>query len=320
MTKRVSIINFKGGVGKTTVAFQIGCLLTTIEKSRVLLVDVDHQSSLSITCLGGADWSSAVNSNTTIDEVFKHMTVLGAPIPGSSIIHHPGLPLSTKYSRLYIVPAALSLDETEIELTGSVTGDPIMSDWNKRTLICEWLQSNRVDESYDYVLFDCPPATKIVTQNALAASHSYIVPVIPDAVSIRGTPHLTNQMMGKIESKFNSLSLYLRSTHKLIVGTFVPKRKFAGIVVSRVRTTGGYSGYANDPTQHLASLERIYNHGEIMKPILEEGVGVSESNTKRLPVGEFENTQNIGKRGFPEMFKQLTIEFKRRIDSGVDYV
>jgi chromosome partitioning protein len=58
MAKRVSVINFKGGVGKTTLALQLAAGLTRFHGSRVLLVDVDHQSSLSIVCLSGANWAS----------------------------------------------------------------------------------------------------------------------------------------------------------------------------------------------------------------------------------------------------------------------
>jgi chromosome partitioning protein len=53
MAKRVSIINFKGGVGKTTLAFHLATgLARYYDGTRVLLIDVDHQSSLSILCLG----------------------------------------------------------------------------------------------------------------------------------------------------------------------------------------------------------------------------------------------------------------------------
>ena len=56
MAKRVSIINFKGGVGKTTLAFNLAAGLARYHGARVLLVDMDHQSSLSIVCLGSDVW------------------------------------------------------------------------------------------------------------------------------------------------------------------------------------------------------------------------------------------------------------------------
>jgi chromosome partitioning protein len=313
VAKRISIINFKGGVGKTTLAFEIGCKLSSLKENRVLLCDVDHQSSLSITCLGGKDWDSAVKTHKTIDQVFKHMSQ-GTPLPGLEIVHHPSGSLGRRYPRLDVVPSALSLDETEIDLTGSTTGNPVESEWRKRTLVCDWLERNAIDDKYDYVIFDCPPATKIVTQNALAASHGYVVPAIPDSVSIRGTPHLTNQMISKIEGQFSTLAGFLETKGKKIVSTYIPKREFLGIVIFRIKPAGSYSGWTNDATQHLTDLQRLYGR-QIIEPFIEEGVGVSESMTLRLPVYDFPTTQNIGKREFPRMFSEVTIALKKRIDA-----
>ena len=72
MAKRISVINFKGGVGKTTLAFHLATGLARYHDGRkVLLIDMDHQSSLSIICLGANQWGKAVQDKQTIDEVFR---------------------------------------------------------------------------------------------------------------------------------------------------------------------------------------------------------------------------------------------------------
>ncbi len=72
MAKRISVINFKGGVGKTTFAFQFAAGLARYhEGTRVLLVDMDHQSSLSIICLTAAQWVKIVKAERTVNAVFK---------------------------------------------------------------------------------------------------------------------------------------------------------------------------------------------------------------------------------------------------------
>lgn len=315
MSKRFSVINFKGGVGKTTLTFQMASRLSSINNKKVLICDVDHQSSLSITVLGGKNWDRTVKDHKTIDQIFTSMTKSSA-LPGKEIIHHAEGELGKIYPNLDIVPSALSLDETEIDLTGSVVGNPIESEWRKRTLICEWLSKNSIDKIYDYIVFDCPPATKIVTQNALAASHGYLVPTIPDAVSVRGTPHLTEQMMGKIEKQFTNLSEYLKTKGQNVVDTFVPHRAFIGIVITRIKTSGpSFTGYTLDASANLKALQKLYDENTFIKPMIEEGVGVSESLSRSLPVYDLKSEANISGRGFDKTFADLTVEIKRRVDS-----
>ena len=125
MAKRISIINFKGGVGKTTLTFNLGTGLACFHSARVLLVDMDHQSSLSIVCLGPDKWEKAVNSKQTVDEIFRPFVVQSIP-PGDEIVIKA--PVENIFgqnsyyhncSSMDIVPANLSLDDTEIELTAS---------------------------------------------------------------------------------------------------------------------------------------------------------------------------------------------------------
>ena len=197
MAKRISVINFKGGVGKTTFAFQFGAGLVRYHKARVLLIDMDHQSSLSIVCLTAPKWSKIVEAKLTVNEVFKPFIGQSNSFPDKKIIEHKAIKrisYSTDYDALDLVPASLQLDDTEIDLTASHHGNAIHSEWDKRTLICRWLEEADVDKEYDYIIFDCPPATKIVSQNAIAASHGYIIPVVPEAVMERGAPHLVGMV------------------------------------------------------------------------------------------------------------------------------
>ncbi|MDG6988275.1 MAG: ParA family protein [Nitrososphaerota archaeon] len=315
MVKRFSIINFKGGVGKTTLAFNVACKLSKTDGSRVLLCDVDHQSSLSIVCMRRRKWDEAVEQHKTINRVFTHMTKSGQPMPGREIIHKPHPGLERLYPTLDIVPSELALDETEIDLSGTTVGNAVESDWRRRTLICEWLETNGIHRDYEYIIFDCPPATKIVTQNALAASHGYLVPTIPDAVSVRGTPHLTNQMMSKIEDQLRDYSGLLRTKGYKLVSTYVPTRAFIGIVITRIQTSRGASGWTNDATENLAALRGQYPGNEIIEPLIKDGVGVSESLTRGFPVYHYPREQNIGGQGFPRVFSEVTAEIKRRVDA-----
>ena len=313
MAKRVSIINFKGGVGKTTLAFHLATGLAKYHGgSRVLLVDVDHQSSLSIVCLGGERWQETSSRNQNVDKVFRHFTT-SSPLPGQEIIvqnplagkYHPGY----GYSTLDLVPSTLDLDDTEIELASTLRGNPIASEWDKRTLLCRWIDDSNIDNSYDYVIFDCPPATKIVSQNAIAASHGYVVPVVPEAVMQLGTPHLIRMIENGIDRRIDALRGFGNPTD-----IYVSPTVHIGIVITRIRTSGSYSGYTNDHTQQLESLQQTWRE-QLILPYIEDGVGVSECLAEGVPVYDRPNSQNVGGRGFPDMFHELVGVLKQRIDA-----
>lgn len=311
MTKRISIINFKGGVGKTALAFHLATGLARYHKEPVLLVDVDHQSSLSLTILKPEQWKRAVEDGKTLNAVFEHFTNPGTQVPGKEIIYKK--PYGYRYQKLDLVPATLQLDETELELTATTMGSAVESEWNKRTLLCKWIEKNKIDKDYSYIIFDCPPATKIVTQNAIAASHAYVIPVIPDAVSTRGIPHLIGRMFGKIDEKLAGLAKYLKAEGKKLVTTYVAGTQLAAIVVYKIKTSGGYSGYTTDHTQHLNIIQKRYGK-YIIKPYVVEGVGVPECMTRGYPVYDFPNTQNVRTGNFVECFTKITEKIKRCVD------
>ena len=315
MAKRISIINFKGGVGKTTLAFHLGTGLARLdENSRVLLVDMDHQSSLSIVCLGSKKWKESVHRQKTIDQVFRPFIGQESDLPKDEIVvknpMRKTMYIRNPYRTLDIAPASLELDNTEIELTASHHGNPIHSEWNKRTLVCRWLEETELDSSYDYILFDCAPATKIVSQNAIAASHGYILPVVPEAVMERGAPHLYQMMKAGIDEYLKTLST-LGTKREL----HVPDTELVGLVITRIQTSGrAYSGYTNDHTQHLISLQK-YWRDRLVRPYIVQGTGLSQALAEGVPVYERENTQNIGGRHLHTQYANLTLALKERIDA-----
>lgn len=308
VAKRVSIINFKGGVGKTTLAFHLAAGLSRFHGSRVLLVDMDHQSSLSIVCLGANGWKAVAQSGQTVTGIFQKF--LGAALPRTEIVHDSSFGEHGLYSLLVrIVPASLELDDTEIALTSSHLGETSQTPWNKRTLMCRWLEETGLDNEYDYIVFDCAPATKIVTQNAIAASHGYVVPVVPEAVMERGAPHLCSMMQSGIDRNLQNWAVSGE-----VSSMFVPETELVGLVVTRIQVAGNaWSGYTNDHTQHLRALERRWGD-KLVKPYIKQGAGVGEAMSRRFPVYDLGSSRNVGGRGIDKQFEQLTAVLKDRID------
>lgn len=309
MAKRISLINFKGGVGKTTLAFEFAAGLARYHDVRILLVDMDHQSSLSLICLRGKRWERAVTENATTTEIFKPFIGQKSSMPGREIIIQDPLE-DNKYKTMDLAPASLQLDDVEIELTASHHGNAIQSEWDKRTLVCRWIEETSLDDDYDYIIFDCPPATKIVSQNAIAASHGYIIPVVPEAVMERGAPHLSEIVKTGIDTRLKALAAMgsARPVH-------VPDTALVGLVITRIMTHGpAWSGYTDDHTQHLGSLQRHWGD-RLVKPYIVNGTGVSQSLADGVPVYDRGGTQNIGRRGIHRMYRKLTAELKGLIDA-----
>lgn len=317
--KRVSIVNFKGGVGKTTLALHLATGLTSFYDKDVLLIDVDHQSTLSLVCLKDDKWRELDDAGKTINAIFQHFVNQNAPLPGKEIIYKGPYrwdsPYRQPYPKLDIISSTLKLDETELDLSSTTVGNPIESEWAKRTLICKWMDKNRIYEDYDYIIFDCPPATKLVTQNAIAASHGFIIPAIPDTVSTRGIPHLTGRVFTKIDKKFEGLAQYLSTKGYSIESSYVPSTKLVGIVISMIKRSGpSYSGYTSGHTTHLHNLQGDYPQ-DIIEPYIVDGVGVPEALGYGSPVYLLQDQPNIKNRGFPDIFRRITDELKKRIDA-----
>ena len=308
MAKRISIINFKGGVGKTTLAFHIGTGLSWLHDANVLLVDMDHQSSLSILCLGPTDWEQAVSQGHIVDEIFRPFVGGQFGLPNDEIITaSPMRRRDSDYNNMDIVAASLQLDDIEIELTASHQGNAIHSEWNKRTLMCRWIEESGVDEKYDYIVFDCPPATKIVSQNAIAASHGYLVPVIPEAVMERGAPHLRDMMRTGIDMRLSALAPMGERRE-----AYVEETRLLGLVITRIQRASG--GYTNDHRRHLRSLQTRWG-SSLMTPYILQGTGVSEALADGVPVYNRYYTQNVGKRRIDDQYIELVNEIKDRVDA-----
>ena len=269
---------------------------------------MDHQSSLSILCLKDAGWQKAVAENRTVDEIFMPFVNQTSSLPGDEIIiNAPMRNVDPIYDLMDIVPASLHLDDTEIELTASHQGNPIQSEWNKLTLMCRWIEETGIDDDYDCIIFDCPPATKIVSQNAIATSHGYIIPVVPEAVMERGAPHLYEMMKSRIDARLKVFSL--RGEQRL---AYVPETKLVGLVVTRIQIARG--GYTIDHRQHLSSMERHWGD-MLIGPYIPQGTGVSQSLADGVPVYNRVRDPNIGKREIEQYFYELLNNIIGRINS-----
>jgi chromosome partitioning protein len=313
--KTISVINFKGGVGKTTLSYHLAAFLA--RRSRVLLIDVDHQSSLSIVVLGPTLWDKCVKGQLTINRVFESFCNRKIPMPKDEIVIKNPIGERDKtaqdfYPNLDFVSAQFELDDTEIDLASTNYGNANLSDWEKRTLLANWLDSIKAQDVYDYVIFDCPPATKIVSQNALAASHCYVIPVIPDDLSSRGVTHFRNLVQTKIDGKLDYLKTSARVSENDTPKAFVAKTQLAGIVAFLVKHAGrARSGYTNIHTEQLKALQRQWKN-ELIPTVGKNKIGVPEAVNAGWPVWNWQ-AANVTP-AVEKMMTDICTELKDRID------
>jgi chromosome partitioning protein len=298
MAIKVSIINFKGGVGKTTLAFHLAAFLAgPVEKpKRVLMVDLDHQSSLSIIVLRSAIWEDRLKRGRTSNRIFEAFCNRKVKTPGAEIItknpFHERDPRYNFYPKLDLLPAQFELDDTEIELASTTIGGATSSEWAKRTLMAEWLDQIEAESKYDYVIFDCPPATKLVSQNAIASSDYFVVPVIPDDLSTRGLEHF----LGLVTNKINGKLEYLRAAAPIAEGdvpkNYVKTTKLAAIVPYMAKSAGrAASGLTNLHTRHIQTLNADWDEA-VVSPV-KHMTGIPESLADGWPAWKHWGTQNI---------------------------
>ena len=147
----ISFANQKGGVGKTTTVSEVGENLARVYNKKVLMIDIDPQSSLTTL---KSNMSKILHDNKkTISDVMMKKTDLIDVI----------LPIK---QNLDLAPSTLFLSDVELNLVSATMREIVLQK-----------AINKIKSCYDYVLIDCPPSRGLLTVNALAASNYVIIPV-----------------------------------------------------------------------------------------------------------------------------------------------
>ena len=170
----LSMVNQKGGVGKTTSTINLGACLAE-QGRKVLLVDLDPQGALS----AGLGVSHDEEQVTVYDLLFDNTASIHAAIKHSNV------------SGLDLVPANIDLSAAEIQLVNEVGREHTLA----RAL-------RPVRNEYDIIIIDCGPSLGLLTVNALACSHGVIIPMECEYFSLRGLALLTDTVE-KVRDRIN---------------------------------------------------------------------------------------------------------------------
>jgi len=177
--KIYTIVNQKGGVGKTTTAINLGAYLGYFGQ-RALIVDIDPQANAT-SCLG-------INKNEITGGTYD--VLIGAQPILSQILHNPRFKLS-------LLPSSPALSGAEIELI------EINQRERKLRKVLEPVRFR-----YDYILVDCPPSLGLLTVNGLvAALDGVLIPVQCEYLALEGLGQLTKTINRVKRSLFNNLDI-----------------------------------------------------------------------------------------------------------------
>jgi chromosome partitioning protein len=163
MAKIFCIANQKGGVGKTTTAVNLAAGLIA-QKQRVLLVDLDPQ--------GNATMGSGVNKAELENSVYQ--VLIGTALASQALLHAS----AAGYS---VLPANRDLAGAEVELV----------DLDNREMRLK-LALKEIQDQFDFILIDCPPALSLLTLNGLCAADGVVVPMQCEYFALEGLSDLVN--------------------------------------------------------------------------------------------------------------------------------
>lgn len=241
--KIISIINYKGGVGKTTVTANISAELARRGK-RVLLLDMDAQASLTFSFISPDYWDTYIKDTHTIKNYFDNISQGFAPSPLSQLVIQPAninnyLRSIRSPGSIDLISSHLGLINVDLELATLLGG----ANLNQAKLnyikvhgrLRDSLEDYASANHYDVVLLDCPPNFNIVTKNALIASDQILIPAKPDYLSTLGIDYL-HRSVGQLIREFNefaSMDYNIRDANPMLLGVvFTMIQLYAGNPIS----------------------------------------------------------------------------------------
>lgn len=181
--KALAFLNQKGGVGKTTMAFNTAHALAE-RGHKVLCLDMDPQANLSLLC--GVDFDQLEEAGPHIHHLLINSIRELAPIHTPALVHDA----IVKGERVDILPAGQELSGFELSVAG-ISGA-------RQLILKKFIDQNRLLDLYDYVVIDGPPTLGLIVVNIMCAANGLLVPFRPDEFSRKGLGHFY-EMLDNIE-------------------------------------------------------------------------------------------------------------------------
>ena len=250
----ISVINYKGGVGKTTVTANLAGELAYRGK-KILLLDMDAQASLTFSFVTPDYWDRSLRDSKTIKNWFDCISEGTSTMPLSQLIIRPGkinefLRKRGNNGVVDLISSHLGLINVDLELATLLGGANLTQAKKNYIKVHGKLRAeiqNVASREYDVVLIDCPPNFNIVTKNALIASDKILIPAKPDYLSTLGIDYLHGSVI-KLVDEFNEYAALDSETEEV-------SPEFLGVVFTMIQI------YNSEPIsaqrQYIAQTRRL---------------------------------------------------------------
>lgn len=259
--KIIAVANQKGGVGKTTTAINVSAYLGHYGY-KTILIDMDPQSN-STSGLGIAQ--NKIN-------VSAYSLIIYNEDPNKALIETP-------YENLKLIPSTKQLSGAEVEL---------VTVFKREFRLKEAIQ--KLEESYDFIIIDCPPSLGLLTVNSLAASKDIIIPIQCGYFALEGVAQLLNI----IDMVKRSLNVKLEVEG--VVMTMYSRSKLADGIISEIKNHFG---------------NKLYNS------IIPKNVRLDECASHGKPILKFEPNAR-GAKAYDELTKEIISGYKNKSLSNMD--
>src|SRR5919204_1415405 len=252
--KIIAIANQKGGVGKTTTAVNLGAALAEMGH-RILIIDLDPQA----------------NATSSFGLQAVEQTSLYEPLLGDASITERIFP--TERDGLFIVPSDLDLAGAEVEIARMP---------NHLTRLAETLQPLHADETFDFVLLDCPPSLGILMSNALAAADELLTPIQCEYFALEGLVKIVRLIEHVLDSGTN------------------PRLELAGIVMTM------FDARTNLSQQVVADVRKHFGE-RVYETVIPRSVRLSEAPSFGKSILEYASSGPAA-----QAYRALAKEFLKR--------
>ncbi len=190
----ILLVNLKGGVAKTTNAVAISETLANSGKN-VLMIDADHQCTASELLLGENRMLKCEKRKKTLHDLLAAMLDEGFNSNQfETFIERGASNIGGGMKNLAVLPCSIRIDDFSTNIQKARKGYHSHKEFSRiffrrRRILQKWLNNN-----FDYTIIDCPPTISMQVKVLLSVADAYIIPSIPDRLSVRGCHNLLDRI------------------------------------------------------------------------------------------------------------------------------